>query len=110
MMITRLSARSTPRAKISRGCCVAKRAAGRTLARLDPESDLEFVANAPHCLHESRIGRIGFDFLAQPPDVDSHGAVVAVKLHTPHLIQQLAARKDLPGMARQEPQQVEFFG
>ena len=38
------------------------------------------------------------------------GAFVAVKFVAPHLVEQLGAAENLPGMARQKPQQVEFFG
>src|SRR5947207_3408582 len=73
-------------------------------------SDFKFIAHAPYGLDVSRVRRVRLDLLAQPAHVNRYRAVVAVEFKAPYLIEQLGAREHLPGMARQEPQQIEFFG
>src|SRR5260370_198545 len=73
-------------------------------------SDFKFIAHAPHGLYVSRMRRVRLDLLAQPPHMNRYRTVVAVEFKAPHLIEQLGAREDLPGMACQEPQQIKFFG
>ena len=56
-----------------------------------------------------RIGGIAFDLFTQAAHVHGDGAGIDVIGHAPHALQQLIAREDLPGMTRQQPEQIELF-
>jgi hypothetical protein len=51
-----------------------------------------------------------FDLRSNAPDVSVDGAVVAVEIETPHLLQERFARENDTGIASQSPKQRELFG
>src|SRR6188472_1517159 len=69
----------------------------------------ELVAGAPNGQHELRHGGIVLDLLAQVAHVDVDGLLVLVEcLVVAEQLEQLAAREDPPGLAREVTQDLEL--
>src|SRR5215212_8527412 len=75
-----------------------------------PPSRLQLVADAPHRLDVAGPDGIGLDLLAEAPDMDGDGALVAVPIEVPDVVEQLLAGEDLAGAPCQEVEQVELLG
>src|SRR3954468_23228526 len=75
-----------------------------------PRSRLQLVADAPDRLDVARSDGVRLDLFTEAADMDGDGALVAVPLEVPDVVQELLAREDLPGALGQEVEQVELFG
>src|SRR2546422_5189426 len=70
----------------------------------------EFVAYAVHGLNVPRPARIRLEFATDVLDVRIDGAFVRFKRDPVHLVEELPAGKDSPGLPRQRHQDLEFCG
>src|SRR5712691_903734 len=71
------------------------------------EAIVERVAGAAH--GADRVGLVAaVERLAQPADMDVHGALVDIDLAAPHAVEQLLAREHTAGALHQELEQTIF--
>src|SRR5215813_9851984 len=84
-----------------------------TMSRTDaalvssPIGRLEPVPDAPHGHDPSGVGGIVLDLLAQPPDVDGHGRLVA-KRPSPHGFQQFGPPERAAWVRHQVREKIEL--
>src|SRR3954447_6929905 len=77
-------------------------------SRNDPSLLLEAVPHSALRHDQLRIRRVFFELLTQVTDVHVDGALVAVLRVTEHVLEQLRAREDPTGLAREREQDLEF--
>src|SRR6184192_2160382 len=68
----------------------------------------ELVAGSPDGEDVARLGRIGFDLLAQPLDQRVDASLGDVRVPAPHALDQRVAAEDDAAAARQHVEQVEL--
>ena len=68
------------------------------------------VADAAHRLDQARVRGVFLQFLAEPADMDIHGACVADVIVTPDVMQQLVAGENCPTVAHEIREQLELLG
>ncbi len=84
---------------------LARRAQGKRLTG----SAFKFVADAAHGQQHLRPGRNRLQLLAQPADMDIHGAVIHIAVLAPDTRKKRLTVKDPAPMRSQESQEIKFF-